>query len=364
MSQELYSTVNDNDNRILLDIEPTAEYPRHTEGAFVTLRDGRVLFVYSRFGGRRDSAAADLVGLISDDGGRSWGEPFVVVENSAGFNVMSVSLLRLQDGRIALFYLRKNSMQDCRPVLCFSDDEAQSWSEPRALFSAPGYYVLHNDRVVQLESGRLVVPISYARPRSDDPQHHSAIDLRGLLLWYLSDDAGVTWREAQTWWALPHHSESGLQEPGVVELADGTLLCWARTDRRWQYCSRSLDGGEHWSSPEPSALESPLSPASMKAIPGTKNLLAIYNDHSGQFPVAKIKARTPLVAAISTDGGYSWPQRRLLEGDPDGWFCYTAIHFLNDSVLLAYNAGSAEFIRLSRMRLRRISLDWFTQQDA
>jgi len=49
-----------------------------------------------------------LAARYSDDGGRSWtDEDVVVVENEGGMNVMSVSLLRLQNGDIAFFYLRE-----------------------------------------------------------------------------------------------------------------------------------------------------------------------------------------------------------------------------------------------------------------
>jgi hypothetical protein len=87
------------------------------------------------------------------------------------------------------------------------------------------------------------------------------------------------------------------------------------------------------------------------------DLLAIFNDHSGQFPFPKGK-RTPLVAAISSDGGKTWLVRRTIETDPDGWYCYTAIHFVDDAVLLAYCAGDSKVGGLNRLRLRRITLDW------
>ena len=84
-----------------------------------------------------------------------------MVANEGGQNVMSVSLLRLQDGRIALFYLRKNSPADCRPYLRISADETQTWSEPqRCIEDEVGYYVLNNDRAVQLARGRIVLPVA------------------------------------------------------------------------------------------------------------------------------------------------------------------------------------------------------------
>ena len=52
----------------------------------------------------------------------------MVVPNEGKMNTMSVSLLRLESGRIALFYLRKNSLSDCRLYMRTSSDEAKTWS--------------------------------------------------------------------------------------------------------------------------------------------------------------------------------------------------------------------------------------------
>ena len=91
--------------------------PRNSEGDFVQLKDGRILFVYSHFydgrGGDHDPAV--LTARYSRDGGRTWTtEDTPVIGNESGQNVMSVSLLRLQDGRIALSYTRKHSITDNR----------------------------------------------------------------------------------------------------------------------------------------------------------------------------------------------------------------------------------------------------------
>ena len=107
-------------------------------------------------------------------------------------------------------------------------------------------------------------------------------------------------------------------------------------------------------------LKSPNGPASIKRLPGSNDLLAIYNDHSGQFPFPP-KKRNPLVAAISSDGGKTWPHRKLIESDPDGLYHYTAIHFVGDAVLLGYCAGDSKVGALNRLRIRRISLDWLRQ---
>ena len=143
-------------------LPPGPGNPRNTEGAFVTLRDGRILFAYSHFsGGGGDNDAATIVGRFSSDGGRTWTATDVpIVDREGDMNVMSVSLLRLQDGRIALFYVRKNSVSDCRPYLRYSSDEAKTWSEPVLCIRDEGYFVLNNDRAVQLRSGRILLPVA------------------------------------------------------------------------------------------------------------------------------------------------------------------------------------------------------------
>ena len=126
------------ESAVVLNLEPDRANPRNSEGSFVTLKSGRILCLYTSFyGGAGDESPARIVSLQSDDSGRTWSrEPRVVVENKAGANVMSVSLLRLRSGDIALFYLVKNNLLDCRPVMRLSTDEAESWSEPQQIGSA------------------------------------------------------------------------------------------------------------------------------------------------------------------------------------------------------------------------------------
>lgn len=341
----------------VVNIEPTRENPRNSEGSFATLKDGRILFCYTQFyGGAADHSPARVVGIESRDDGRTWSPPRIVVDNEGGNNVMSVSLLRLKSGKLALFYVLKNSWLDCRPRLRTSDDDGATWSEPVLVVAAPGYFVLNNDRVVQLSTGRLVVPVAFHRSRDTDPVAAKSFDARAIDVWYLSDDEGRTWHEADSWWALPGVTRSGLQEPGVVELPDHTLLGWSRTDQGHQFEMRSADQGKTWSAPVPGPLASPVSPASIKVIPGTSRLLVLYNDHSGKFPFPKGR-RTPLVAAFSDDGGKTWHSHRPIESDPDGWYCYTAIHFVKDAVLLGYCAGDKTVGGLNRLRIRRLKLD-------
>ena len=337
-------------------LPPGKGNPRNSEGDFVQLKDGRVLLVYTHFsGGAGDHSKAHLAGRFSADGGKTWTkEDLLIVPNEGGMNVMSVSLLRLRDGRIGLFYLRKNSLADCRPLLRYSSDEAKTWSKPVEVIpdGEMGYYVLNNDRVVQLKSGRLVAPVSQHSAKGQ--RWHGA----GVMMCYLSDDAGKTWRRGKGQLnGRDQKKRIVLQEPGVVELKDGRLMMFIRTDRGSQYLCYSKDGGETWTPPTASDILSPLSPASIERIGATGDLLMVWNDHRN-IDSARRGKRTPLTVAVSRDEGKTWTHVKTLQDDPGGWYCYTAIEFVGGRVLLAHCAGQQRTGGLNLTQITAFDIPW------
>jgi hypothetical protein len=340
-------------------LAPGVDNPRNSEGDFIQLRDRRILFIYSHYygGSGVDHDPAYLASRVSSDGGATWSAVSEqVIANEGDQNIMSVSLLRLPTGEIALFYLRKNSPVDLRPVVRFSVDEAKSWSEPVEIIpdAERGYYVVNNDRVIQLDSGRLVVP---AASHVDNSPTKFAPFAEAVC--FVSDDNGRHWRRGEPV-RVDREVASGLQEPGVVELRDGRLLMFCRTNAGAQFFAHSSDAGETWSEPRPGTLPSPLAPASIERIPGTDDLLAVWNNNS-----TRAYHRTPLTAAISIDDGQSWNHLKNLETDPKGLFCYTAIEFVDDHVLLAYCAGRNGVREgLSTTKITREPLSWFRSSRA
>ena len=347
--------------KIVLELKPGAGNPRNSEGAFMPLKDGRILFAYSRYCGNsgEDHGAADIAARYSSDKGATWTDTDeIIVRNHGGMNVMSVSLLRLQSGEIALFYLLKNSTEDCRPVMRRSFDEGRTWSEPTmCITDEVAYFVLNNDRVIQLKDGRLLFAVSRHSFTGD------RFDNMGVVMTYSSDDNGRTWRRGKSELriASPSGKRYGAQEPGVVECTDGSILLWIRTNADCQFFSRSNDRGETWSAPQPSWLRSPLSPASIKRLP-TGDLLAVWNDHEAR-PEMRTKGhawsngwRSPLSAALSSDDGRTWHGAKMIESDPDGWFCYIAMQPLDDgTVLLGYCA----YRNLAHTRIVKVPTAWF-----
>lgn len=352
---------------IVLHLPPWPGRPRHSEGSFVTLRDGRVLLAYTQYRGESwsDHAHAVIVARESTDGGRTWsGEDRVLVDQEGTCNVMSVSLLRLADGRIALLYLRKNSLTDCRPWVRCSADETRTWSDPVPVCPAAGYFVVNNDRLIQLASGRLLVPAACHCGNRTGVPPEQAFDPHGEVVTLLSDDAGHTWREGPSRLRVDRSIESGLQEPGVIERRDGSLYGWARTSVGAQWEFESRDGGGTWTEPRPSAFASPCSPLSLKNL-GSRaapRWLAVWNDpragdavvrQEGQWAENSSWGRTPLVARESRDEGLTWGVVHVVEADPDRGFCYTALHAGADAVLLAYCCGGRGTSVLQELAVRR-----------
>jgi sialidase-1 len=307
--------------------DATADYPRNSEGDIIALRDGHLLACWSRFyGGAADNAQAHIAARVSSDGGRTWGEPFVLQENVGDENVMSGSFLRERESRdILLFYGVKNSTTDMKFHCRRSADEGQSWGEPVVVTASDVYHVMNNARVIQLSSGRILAPVEWT------PEVWSAREHIRTVMFY-SDDGGRSWARAPGEVDVP---KRGAMEPGVVELRDGRLLQIIRTQLGQVYKSYSSDGGLTWGEPEPLGVAAPEAPSTIERIPTTGHLVLFYNptvdlnaDHCG--------TRCPLSVAISRDEGMTWEHTADLETDCTHTYAYLSCTFIGDRALLTY----------------------------
>ena len=101
--------------QVTAEFEPSKESgnPRNSEGAFLGLKDGSVLFVYSRFQGDgcEDWQPSDICAAVSKDGGRSFGDSrtLLTCQGENGVNIMSLSLLDMENGDMGLFYLVRHT---------------------------------------------------------------------------------------------------------------------------------------------------------------------------------------------------------------------------------------------------------------
>ena len=339
-------------------IEADKEHPRKGEGDIIVLKDGNLLLGFSEFyGGSSDFSPARIVGMKSHDNGESWSEPFILQENIGKCNVMSVSFLRFKSGEIGFFYGVKHSFSDLKFYMRKSYDESVTWSDPVLVTTEKTYHVMNNDRVVQLSSGRIIAPVAVYQ----NPMDHNY----WKCFVYYSDDNGKTWHRSVGEVKLPSDIDSpiGLQEPGIVELRDGTLMMYMRTGLGYIYVSYSEDEGEHWTKPKPlNNIKAPTSPAIIKRIPSTGDLLLVWNDKSGfnldalerkkaDIIDKRFQHRAPLSLAISKDEGETWKKALDLEPSLDHTYCYTSITFKDNHILFTY------YHNFSHLKIKRLTVD-------
>ncbi len=336
-----------------------AENPRNSEGTFLETENDGILFVYSRFKGKRpdDEAFADLCLTRSMDGGRTFDQGRIILtcEGEDGVNMMSPSLLHMENGDIGLFYLVRMTYTMTRIFLRRSSDGGKTWGERVLCTPQDDFLVINNDRVLRLKSGRILLPVASHRA---GPGY---FDGRSEAMFFYSDDDGRTWHTAPGKCTLPNaaHCASGLQEPGVVQLENGVVWGWGRTELGRQYEMFSMDNGENWTACQPSRFTAPNSPLCMKRADDGR-LYAIWNpvpEYNGREKVDGIftGGRTPLVMAYSGDDGRTFTEPAAFEQDPESGYCYCAMYFTKDALLLAYCAGGKkDGSCLVRTRIRRV----------
>lgn len=299
---------------------------RNSEGAILVLKDDRLLLAWTDFfsNDSSDFGEACISSMVSGDQGRTWKHKHTLQPNIGKINVMEANLLRLHSGKILFIFCRKNSVADCMPMLRISTDAARSFSRPKGIpvDPYPSYTALNNDRVVQLRSGRIMLPVYFVK--------NVSVDRHILSRVYFSDDEGRSWKGGRTIIDVKQ-SEVGADEPGVVELKDGRLMLWVRTSTGHPYQCYSSDEGETWTRPEPMRVVAPDSPQSIKRIPSTGDLLMVWNNSSAK--------RFPLSTAISKNNGHDWQHVKNLDEEAGHTYAYTSITFVGNRVLFTYYAG-------------------------
>jgi sialidase-1 len=251
-----------------------------------------------------------------------------------------------------LLYSHRISRHASSRRFLWSGDEGATWSEPVTV-CGEGYVSGGHDRFNVLSTGRLLAPIHC----TDDWEKHY-LHTRVAR----SDDGGRSWQVSPPLFVpqvvIPSRpgAESGCNEPGIAERADGTLLMTLRTAMGTQFCSESADGGVTWSPPRSLEVSSPSAPAHLSRIPGSSELLLVWTPH---YDAAEPMNghRHSLVACISTDGGRSWPaeRRKVLVEDSSRNTDYPAVFYRDaEAWIVARQSDRAEVIqgRMSSVLLR------------
>ena len=306
-----------------------------------------------------DPAACRISAKISTDNGRTWSGTFTLQDNTARLNVKHPNLLRQASdpNRILMFFSSRRvdggKGGDIRIFMKQSTNECESWSKPVQISTLGGTHFLMADRVLQLPGGKILLPTF---------QSDAWFPFNAFC--YYSDDDGRTWHVSKTKMKLSGH---GAQEPSIVQLKDGKLLAVLRTSLGSVHKSYSSDEGTTWTKPVSTGLAAPASTPLLKQIPGSDDLLLVWNNtydpkhpdfQNGHGP------RNPLTSAISTDGGKTWQNIKTIEDRNPGASSTPAVTFVGNEALLTYNTQPYALSKreLYSIRLKIIPIAWFRSE--
>ena len=202
--------------KLVWDLAPTPGNARNSEGSFIRMDDGRILFAYSRFTGDNwhDEKPSDIAVVVSSDEGESWSEPKIVAraDEFGVKNVMSVSVVRQISGAIGIYFLIKEN-DGCSTIGRTLTLDGENFETERCTCNiARAYYVFNNDRFERLRDGRLCVPA--ARNFNDALVGYDDLSVCVCLI---SEDDGKTFAATPPRVTIPvlRRGDVGMQEPGI-----------------------------------------------------------------------------------------------------------------------------------------------------
>lgn len=303
--------------------------------------------------GGGDSDAAYFLVASSDDDGRTWSRPRLVIDPTDAPGLRRRTLVGNlwcdPKGRLWLFFDLSMGQFDGRAgdwaTVCENPDAAAPvWGPPRRLWHGATLC-----KPTVLSSGEWLLPISLwtrnkIRPAALIEAYHELDDQRMAHV-FVSTDAGATWTR-RGGVAFP---ESDFDEHMIVERRDGSLWMLSRVKTGIAE-SVSADRGRTWSPPQPSAIKSVNARFFVRRLQSGRLLLVKHGERIGEAP----RGRSHLTAFVSDDDGRTWRGGLLLDerksvSYPDGF------QAPDGSISIAYDRNRAAD--------REILLAKFTEED-
>ncbi|GIU73496.1 MAG: glycosyl hydrolase [Bryobacteraceae bacterium] len=310
--------------------------PYKHPASICALDNGDLLLVY--YGGEGEYARSTAVYLSRlRPGNMRWSDPRPVARDpfrSTGNGVC------WQDprGRVWLFYVIRfgDTWSTSRIAAKVSDDRGETWSDPSLLSLEEGWMV--RGKPILLSSGKWLLPI-YHEVGSD----RERVEPETSSLFLLHDPATGRWTPGGK-----IRSRNGNLQPAPVELAPGHLLAFCRRgggytpeERGFIIASESFDEGMNWTEGRDTEWPNPNSAVELIRLRSGKLLLICNPVHHG---------RTPLTAALSEDGGRTWPWRRNLAEGKDSFAYPSAVQTADGRIHVVYTSDERRAIRRAIFR--------------
>jgi photosystem II stability/assembly factor-like uncharacterized protein len=292
--------------------------------------------------GNGDSPNGFFMLATSDDDGKSWSKPRLVIDPQDGVheaNGVKVEYTRRALvgnlwtdplGRLWCFFDQSLGYFDGRCgdwfIRCDEPDAAEpKWTAPVRF--ADGCTL---NKPAVLSNGDWLLPVAlWTRDRIGPgylKESHKELDAIRMANVFASTDQGKTWTR-RSGVAFP---ETDFDEHMIVERNDGSLWMLARTKKGISE-SFSSDKGMTWSAPQPSAIQNVSARFFIRRLASGKLLLV----KNGPIDL-RLPRRSSMMAFLSNDDGRTWGNGLLIDDRaevsyPDGFQAPNGdIHILYD----------------------------------
>ncbi len=307
----------------------------------------------------------DVAAVRSENGGKSWSAPAKAIAfdssepGSRGNGVGDPSMLvDRESGTVwvaALHAFGNRAWRGSGPglektetgqfVLAKSDDDGRTWSEPVSItkqvkdpawklcFQGPGNGICTS-------RGALVFPAQYRAGDKAGTEHSFFI---------YSTDHGATWHASPP--AAPGHRTT---ESQICERADGSLLLSMRNHtkggkRAWAvFTPKGGDFAKGSWGPVEFQISDPVCAGGLASNPKNRSEV-VFTNPAGP-------GRANLTAYLSTDGGKTWPHKRLIQ--PLNAQYSAALYLPDGAIGVIYESGKETNNPKDSIRFARITADW------
>ena len=208
----------------------------------VKLYTGDLVAVF-RGGSGHVSPDGNILLCRSRNGGHTWSDPDIVIDTR--LDCRDPSIVELPDGSILLNFFQSRYDSSGKIIGALGVFVARSYDGgqtylPARMVQLPDYqWSACSDEILVREDNTLLLPVYGAKEEK-----------KSAAMVVISRDMCKTWDEAHT---IAYDSTGRLDfnEPALVDLPDGRILCILRTagHGHFQYQCYSEDGGKTWSEP-------------------------------------------------------------------------------------------------------------------
>lgn len=277
----------------------------------ISLSQGGRLFVAWYSGGPVEGSDLNYSLLAySDDKGRTWSKPTLVIQGEPKVRVGEPVPWVDPSNKLWLFWNEDNPDKTKRGTWAIRCDHPDAppndwkWTEPQFIGSG---ILLAKPLVVRDGTWLLPLDVRYGSELAT----RIGKNMAGVLV---SRNQGESW-EWVGGWSIPEDIHD-FDEHCIVQLGDGSLLAVIRT-KIGAYQSSSTDAGKTWTTPT-MLMPGVRSRIHLQNLPSGRLLLIFHDglgkpgkDRSGKEAI--LYSREKMTAFLSEDGGKTWFRKLLLD---------------------------------------------------